>query len=546
LLTDWIGSAIADPGLQRVATLKPTGWGTSFVDLLVIGLDGLSDNMLERFNVPFQPLQQVRNAGVSGDLMSVDTPTTGPAWTSFATGTDPGTHGIHNMKEYGPDYTIRSPGVNETEPAIYDLIDDSLFVNLPAAAGRVPQAENSHVVSSILSADKDDTTPDLLKALDSYDDYIPHHDPTKKKRPAEYLEHVTEIAESRTQFARDAFGTFDPRLGFVLYSTTDWAGHILPKLDSADDRAEFYRTLCEVVAEGAAELSDLCDNVVMLSDHGFERKHATVHVADWLRDEGYLVDRGRGSEASVTDLVADAAVTAGTTIARRSDRFYRLARFVHNRLMGTDVGAKLQEAARPDPDYEASLAWGLRYGCVYVNDERFEHPTVDDADALRREIRDGLASLEADGEPLFRDVLLPDEAYADPTAQVPDVIARPSSGHHAITHWSPTGGYTSPTDSFEHRYRGLIAADGPLFDTGTIEGMSIVDVLPTLLAALGEPLLPDFDGEVRTTLLAEEPSLETRSTDSIPVPQMADETATDRDERRAAVEERLADLGYME
>lgn len=56
------------------------------MELLVIGLGGLSYNILERFDVDFHHLDRVREEVVSGDLMSVDTPITVPAWTSFATG----------------------------------------------------------------------------------------------------------------------------------------------------------------------------------------------------------------------------------------------------------------------------------------------------------------------------------------------------------------------------------------------------------------------------------------------------------------------------
>lgn len=69
------------------------------MDLLIIGLDGLSYNMLDRFDVDFSYLERVREEGVSGDLMSVDTPTTVPAWTSFASGKDPGSHGIDAVVE---------------------------------------------------------------------------------------------------------------------------------------------------------------------------------------------------------------------------------------------------------------------------------------------------------------------------------------------------------------------------------------------------------------------------------------------------------------
>lgn len=524
------------------------------MDLLVIGLDGLSYNMLDRFDIDFPYLEETRANGVSGDLMSVDTPTTVPAWTSFATGKDPGSHGIHSMKRVTHDYQHGPTEINTKDPAVYDFLDDTLMINLPASDGRVPSAENSYVQSSLLSTSKEEMVPRELQDLDTYEQYKPMHDPAKKKRPNQYLDHVIEIANSREKFAREAFETHDPRVGFVLFSTTDWAGHILAKLTSKEERRDFYRRLVTQVAESTERLAELCDNVVLMSDHGFERKHRTVHLADWLHDNGYMMEQARSEETDnmvdrALDQAADAAVTTAKAISRHSDRLYGFFRLVHNRLMGTDVGARLQSAARPDIDYRNSQVWQLRYGCLYLNDDRFTNPQVDEGDVER--LREGLISelseLETeDGNPIFREVLAPEEAYADPADDVPDVIPRPASGHFPITHWSPTGGYTSPTESFEHRYRGLIAAQGPMFGSGDVEEMSIIDVLPTLMAGLGEPLSPDFDGEARTDILADHPPVTRLDASEIPEARVRRETGAERETRQEVVENRLADLGYME
>ncbi|MFB6176444.1 MAG: alkaline phosphatase family protein, partial [Halobaculum sp.] len=323
------------------------------------------------------------------------------------------------------------------------------------------------------------------------------------------LDHVRSVIDSRQRFAREAFETLDPRVGFVLFSATDWAGHILSNLTSETRRGEFYRAITEDVADAVGRLSGLSPNVVLMSDHGFEYKHTNIHLADWLSEAGYLTTAsGQGSDDGVGDRLIDTVVTAGVTVAEslsaRSQTLYRGFRLLHNRLMGTELGDRIDDAARPDVDYRNSLAWQLRYACLYLNDDRFAEPQVAESErsALRAELVEELSELTVDGEPVFREVLTPEEAYADPRPDVPDVIPRPAPGHFPITHWSPTGGYTSPTDNFEHRYRGIVAADGPLFDDGRVKGMSIVDLLPTLMAGLEVPLSPEFDGTVRTNLLA--------------------------------------------
>jgi arylsulfatase A-like enzyme len=112
---------------------------------------------------------------------------------------------------------------------------------------------------------------------------------------------------------------------------------------------------------------------------------------------------------------------------------------------------------------------------------------------------------------------------------------------------SPTGGYASQTNNYNHRYRGLFAADGPLFADGeTVEGMSIVDVLPTAMAALGVPLSPEFDGEVRRDAFAGDVAASYLDPADVPEPRTRTDDRTDQSARDEAVEDRLEDLGYLE
>ncbi|MFC7324167.1 alkaline phosphatase family protein [Halorubrum rutilum] len=510
------------------------------MELLVIGLDGLSTNMLDRFDIEPEYINRVLENGASGDLMSVDTPTTLPAWTSFATGKDPGSHGLTNMIQQASDYETSPLRTNTTDAAAYDLIDDALFVNLPASAGRVPAAEDTHLVSAMLAEDEEDAVPSHLQQLDAFEDYILDHDKSLKKNPQTYFDHVCDITRARRDFAAEAFDEYDPRLGFVLFSTPDWAGHLLSNFSDDETRGRYYRQLLSVVDTCAQDLAERADNVVLMSDHGFERKHTNIHINDFLHQRGYL----RESESSVS--AANIAVQTAKAIGKRSSVLYEKIRQLYNYIIATDVGQTLQEAAEPNIDYRNSKAWQLRYGCVFINDKRFDHPAVDDPDALRRQLQTELADLtDDDGSPLFRDVLLAEEAYSDPDKRAPDVIARPAPGCYPTLLKSPTGGYASHTNNFNHRYNGLFAAMGPLFaEKTTVETPSIVDVLPTIMAVLGMPLSPEFDGKVIEAATADEYSVEYRDSDTIPHPQIR--TDSDQGARDEAVQERLEDLGYLE
>lgn len=512
------------------------------MELLVIGLDGLSYNMLDRFNVESDYITRVTEEGASGDLTSVDTPTTLPAWTSFQTGKDPGTHGLTNMIRQSADYEISPFETNETEPAIYDLIKDAVLINLPASVGREPAAEGTHLVSAMLAKNKEDAVPAHFQDLDTYEDYILDHNKDLKKRPSVYFDHICDITKRRRDFAREAFEANNPRVGFVLFSTPDWAGHLLSNFSDESERAGYYQQLLAVVDECTADLAGLADNVLLMSDHGFERKTKNIHLNDWLKTNGYLeTQKEQLSPQHV-------AVEVAKAIGKRSDWIYERIRRVYNYIIGTSVGQSLQAAAEPNIDYPASTAWQLRYGCVFINDNRFDNPSVDDPKALRQELKREIAAITGpDGEPAFRDVLFPEEAYADPNPEAPDIIARPAPGGYPTSLDSPTGSFVSKTNNYNHRYRGMIAAEGPVFDhTAAVENMSIVDVLPTVLHALGEPVLPDFDGKVQTDILAGNRDIIRMDPTAVPQPKIRGISESEQVERDEVVEARLADLGYLE
>lgn len=515
------------------------------MELLIVGLDGLSDNMLDRFSVETPFLDSVRSSGVSGDLRSVDTPTTLPAWTSFATGLDPGSHGVATMLRQDRDYSIAPATVNSTDPAVYDLLDDAVFVNLPGSVGRVPAADRTSLVSSILSEGPRDAVPESLQSLDAYDEYVVHDDGSLKSEPESYVEHLRDVTRARRSFAAEAFAEADPRVGFVLFSTPDWVGHFLQFGTDEATRRRWYRSVVELVDECAAAVADRTNarNVCLLSDHGFEHKPSAVYLQTLLEQDGYV------EKAGGQDVVQQVVTGTARRVARHAGPLFDVLRTGYLRFVDDDDALSDVVEFNPDVDFARSTAWQLRYGCLYVNDDRFDRPTVEDPASVRQELRDRLRSLtDEDGNAVFDYVGGPEDVYADPApgARLPDVVARPAPGFLPLRAFSPTGDPVAPAPGrahYDHRYRGLVAADGPLFDSGTVEDMSIVDVVPTLLGALGERLPPGLDGEIRSDMLAATTSPDTIDPEEVPAPR-TDRSAgrTDNDRSR----QQLRDLGYLE
>lgn len=518
------------------------------MQLLILGLDGLSANMIQRFdpNTPF--ISQVRDEGVAGDLRSVNPPATFPAWTSFATGLDPSSHGVTNMVKQQSDYSTPPTTGNQSDQAIYDFLDNAALVNLQGSYGRVPSGDDTTLVTGKLAPDKSEAVPEHLHGLPSYEQYQVFKDDAfvgtgKHANPEAYVDHLNEIIDSKYAFADAVFEAEEPDVGFVLFSAIDWLSHFLGEAESETQAEAWFTRLIEQVDDYAANLAADAENVVLVSDHGFEEKEYTVHINEWLRDKGYIAESQiEGGSNSAIDLLYE--IVSQSSLARdAAQRVYGLLQ-----KMDADITEEIADAQNITIDHSRSVAWDIRDGCIYLNDERFADPQVDadEREAIINELINGLSDITLnDGRPAFRDVVRADKVYASPSGMVPDILARPARGVKPAQTQAAGEGYVTSTTKWEHRYDGIFAASGPLFESSaTVERMNLIDVLPTLLHALDQPISPRFDGEVYTDVVAttRDPLVLDENNLPLALTSSDDESQPGTED---VVKERLEDLGYV-
>lgn len=159
------------------------------------------------------------------------------------------------------------------------------------------------------------------------------------------------------------------------------------------------------------------------------------------------------------------------------------------------------------------------------------------------------------GERLVDEVLRSSQIYQGPfTDQGPDLqlISRGLKYHNVgflqfqSKRWigSPWGGLSG-----HHTLDGILAMAGPNARPGArIDGARIVDIAPTVLALLGQPIPDWMDGKILSGGLSDEflaqgpPTVTHEET----VPSQAAETTGYTTADEAQIAKRLADLGYIE
>jgi predicted AlkP superfamily phosphohydrolase/phosphomutase len=195
-------------------------------------------------------------------------------------------------------------------------------------------------------------------------------------------------------------------------------------------------------------------------------------------------------------------------------------------------------------DHKNSIAYQMLFNSLGVNlnvEDREPNGKVrpDEYDEVRKELIDKLSQVRDPDESLvFDDVLPREEVYEGPHLDdAPDVVLIPRDYQYDVS--------GSIVDTFRryphknHKPEGILISNRDL-DIDPDQGASIYDIAPTVAAALGLPVDTETDGEVLGPFEADErvdwDDLAGNYHDA------ADSDTGPTDD----VEDRLADLGYME
>jgi predicted AlkP superfamily phosphohydrolase/phosphomutase len=273
---------------------------------------------------------------------------------------------------------------------------------------------------------------------------------------------------------------FDAGLFYCLFDTPDRVQHMLWRFREPGHPAnrgrdpdpaccgaieEHYRRGDDVVGR-ALEFADDQTLFIVLSDHGFNSFRRGFHLNKWLYDRGLL------------------ALRAGVE-------------------PGEEAGDLLRGV-----DWDRTRAYGIGLSGLYLNLRgREERGTVapEEAEALKATIARELGGLtDAEGSAVaVRSALPREQVYKGLyVAEAPDLIVNCAAGYRIS--WGSSLGGVAAGGHFEDNTRKW-AGDhiiDPALVPGVLlmnrpfrgEGAGLVDLAPTLLAALGLPADPDMEG----------------------------------------------------
>ena len=517
--------------------------------VLVIGLDGMTSLSLHSFvNGGHMPrVSSLIDAGHEGTLMSTMPPVTGPAWASFFTGRNPGSHGILDFFTTTGDGRSRRL-INSRAlrgRTLWDLLNaagrSQVVVNTPLTYP--PTAVNGAMITGMLTPEskKELTWPtDLYERLEpdlgeyvitvNWQDY-------SDRSALRFLDDLCHCNSQRTRYILRLMDEHDADFTMATFTGTDRIHHALwhyvdPAIrsnlgdrfdpDVAEGIVRYFRQLDWNIGKIVEKAGDEAA-VFLVSDHGFGPLDCKVYVNNWLENQGLLKIRHNRLKVYRT------AMAAARLISRISKTLRLGRRGQPKRKRFRPTGEHFRptgERSRPEAKQRAALAnltfYHVFYNSIdwsrtraymasnseqgiYVNlkgREPFGIVDPSEYDEVCHEVHQALRSLrDRSGRPLLTRFHRRDEVYTGPfTDRAPDVIfaldegaalAEINLGGREIfrdTSWK--------TGSGNHRMEGYFLARGKGFEQGSGLTASIMDVMPTILYYLGIPVPSDLDGQM--------------------------------------------------
>lgn len=441
--------------------------------VFLLGLDGATYDLigpwLEQGALP--NLRAFMDKGAYGTLYSVVPPMSPPAWSSAITGVNPGKHAMYDWYRRLPNSRAL---VSETSKslrtkAIWTLLSEEGrpvgVINVPLTDP--PSEVNGFMISGMPHTEPTSYTypPELRDSLEGYmTDSMGDH--LEKDNAEELLEKLMKTYRERLEATLRLMRERPWDMFWVVFTATDRIQHYYwkfmdenhPKYDP-DAPALLKNAIYDLWIEIDEDIGRILDampqdaTVIIMSDHGFGPIYKEVRLHNLVR--------GR-------DLEGEAVCYTDGAIAQ---------------LIYLDMQGKLPYGVVPPERYE--------------------------------EVRDEIARALLDlrdpetGETVVDTVYKKEEVYEGRyLSKAPDLVALEKPFYYmqgdTVAGRDPLGPVTTTFSAF-HQPNGIVAVVGPGISPGEVRAdLSLMDIAPTILYMLGEPVRSYMDGRVITELFTDE------------------------------------------
>ncbi|MCP5099306.1 MAG: hypothetical protein GY943_27450 [Chloroflexi bacterium] len=498
--------------------------------VLLVGLDGATFDIIQPLSQAgrLPNLTQLMNEGAWGALESTIPPITPTAWTTVFTGKNPGKHGIYDFQELDRQtYGQRPVHIDRhREKTIWDLLGEK---DIPSIVVDVPFTYPPRPLTGLMITGygtprtpgtqftypptlRDSLPPELQSELRVA---LPRHDFDRSRA---FLDEWDEIMNGRSHLLHYLITQREWRFFFSVFSITDNLAHVFwtyvdpnhpnyHRSEGAEYREAFYKAYeqCDALLGKMMEWAGANTTTLIMSDHGFGSVYPRQYLFRRLAEENYLTYQGAKG------------VPLSNQLLKLAMRVYTSMPFLREWIKNLRPGG--QKALKstlsrtgmlPDNsaiDFTKTKILPSNFGLqLWLNrEDRFAQGMVSEEKTavLMQTLTDYLLADRnpATGESIIRNVYKGADMYHGPeTALAPDLVIE----NRNFFQPDKTFDKANPQIEGSHTHDGIFLAHGTAVQPGTINGARLLDLAPTVLHLLGQPIPPDMDGRVLTELLTTE------------------------------------------
>lgn len=506
------------------------------MNTFVFAIDGASPHLANKWIEEdcLPNLKKIKDRGVFGKLESTFPPITGPAWSSFQTGVNPGKHGVFNWLDMSNSYKGSIVNSNSIKTkTVWDYIStqggEVGLLSLPLTYP--PKQVNGFVVPGFLTPKNSNRRSypeglanELENSFSEYSNSVREYMGGSAENWVNYLK--------KTSHTRGEVGRYLIKNGFsgqlnnnhenlflIHFFSTDLVQHFLwdKVTEEWDPRLKVFNTIDEEIGK-IMELAPENSTFMVVSDHGFGPVEKIFNVNNWLRGEGYLKIKD-----SFKTRFKEALSRLGINqhkLKPLGERIFPIAKSLglvsENIITATSHPIlKTFFLSNRDVDWGKTAAYSKSdIGHVRLNLSKREKKGwigKEDAPILQREIKSKLEDIiiPDSGKKLADWIKPKEEIYSGPYLKdAPDLLFNPlpqkSLGFGAAM-FTSNELFMEPFKPGDHRRDGLLMASGPMVHPGE-KNASITDVAPTLLNLFNYPIPEQMDGEVIREIAPYEPT----------------------------------------